>query len=286
MPERTVARRGLRLLGDGILRMHAIPSAGTGPENSELLLRLSCTHGATMDVATTLAKHPTSFYVGVTSGSSDVYATVYARSREQREALIGQALIGAPRVRYATAHTMLRLFTDSSQWQAGFLTAEQAAALRRPLIIGPKPALDALDHQLVRLLRRDGRATAVTLAEQVETSQTTLRRRVQRLIDAQVIRVHGTIDLALLGVPVETVIWLSIHASALEAAGKQLAQHGAVRFATATTGPSNLVAIAAFADLGALYAFLTGTVGALPGLLGSEVTPIVRILKRGGGLRP
>lgn len=282
VPERTVARRGLRLLGDKTLRMHAVPSTSTSPQDAELLVRLVCDHGTTLDVAMTLARNPNAYYVGVTSGSSDVYVTVYARGRGQTGALAEQ-LIGARGVRHATAHTMLRLFTDASQWQAGALTDEQATRLRRPLIVGRKPSLDALDHELMRLLGQDARASAATLSAQLSASHTTVRRRLQSLFDTQVIRAQATIDLALLGMPVETVIWLDIHASRLEDAGKQLAREPAVRFAIATTGPSNLVAMAAFADLDALYTFLTGTVGALPGLLGSGVTPIVRVIKRGGG---
>ncbi|MCC5479185.1 Lrp/AsnC ligand binding domain-containing protein [Streptomyces sp. JA03] len=57
-------------------------------------------------------------------------------------------------------------------------------------------------------------------------------------------------------------------------------------FASATTGPANLLAAVAAADLNALYHFMSDIIGALTHISTIEVTPILSGVKRTGLVRP
>ena len=59
--------------------------------------------------------------------------------------------------------------------------------------------LDDTDRQLIEALQRDGRASYADLAELVTLSPAATRLRVQRLLDAGVVKVVGVTDPLALG---------------------------------------------------------------------------------------
>lgn len=58
-------------------------------------------------------------------------------------------------------------------------------------VAGPEVVLDAIDHALIAALEVDGRATYEALAQAAETSVSTARERVSRLLRARVIRISA-----------------------------------------------------------------------------------------------
>ncbi|SEQ72146.1 Lrp/AsnC family transcriptional regulator [Microlunatus flavus] len=57
-----------------------------------------------------------------------------------------------------------------------------------------RPVLDEVARRLVEMLQRDGRQSYASLAAAVGLSETTVRQRVQRLVDAGVIQVVAVTD--------------------------------------------------------------------------------------------
>ena len=79
---------------------------------------------------------------------------------------------------------------------------------------------------------------------------------------------HFEIDLdnRAFGMNVQAMLWLSVEPGRLDETGRALASHREIPFAAATTGPTNLLASAAFRDTRHLYQYLTGELAALPGV--------------------
>ena len=98
-------------------------------------------------------------------------------------------------------------------------------------------------------------------------------------------RLATEVDLALLGVQAEALLWIAVRPGALEETAQTLTTHPHVRFAAATTGSSNLLIALAATDLDALYTFLTGTIGPLEQITAVETTPLLATAKRTGLLR-
>jgi Lrp/AsnC family transcriptional regulator for asnA, asnC and gidA len=70
--------------------------------------------------------------------------------------------------------------------------------------------LDATDKQILRLLQADGRVSYADLGPAVGLSAPAARARVQRLLDAEVVRVVGVTDPIALGLP--TMAMLGVRA--------------------------------------------------------------------------
>jgi DNA-binding Lrp family transcriptional regulator len=112
-----------------------------------------------------------------------------------------------------------------------------------------------------------------------------VRRRLEVLLSAHVVRLACEVDLSLLGIASEALLWMTAGPGSLEAAATALSRHPQVRFTAATTGAANLLAAVAAEDLNGLYNFLTKTVGSLGDIRGLEVTPILSSVKRTGRIR-
>ncbi|WP_247204679.1 Lrp/AsnC family transcriptional regulator [Streptomyces sp. AgN23] len=142
------------------------------------------------------------------------------------------------------------------------------------------------DEALIDALVEDSRMTYGELAHRTGRTPRAVRRRLDALVETHGVRLATEVDLALLGVHAEALLWITADPGALEETGQILSRHPQVRFTAATTGSSSLLVAVAATDLSALYVFLTGTVGALPHISGIEVAPILSGVKRTGLVRP
>jgi hypothetical protein len=91
-------------------------------------------------------------------------------------------------------------------------------------------------------------------------------------------------DARLFGYPCEAVLWLTVLPAELIAVADAFATHPEIAYAAATTGPAGVVAVAVCRDPDGLFDYLVTRLGALPGVLGVDIAPINRYLKRAGPL--
>lgn len=173
-----------------------------------------------------------------------------------------------------TSHVLLRVFPATFDWSGGLLTPTELTSLRTDLPEAPaRPTLQPVDRLLITALIDDGRASYTDLATRADTTALTARRRQEALVGGQVLRLATEVDLARLGIRTEALLWITVAPGGLEGTGQVLSSHPQVRFASAVTGPANLLMAVAAVDLNALYHFMSDTLGALEYISTVEVTP-------------
>jgi len=285
--ERTVVRRAAPLFGDGTLRATAVRNPVHFPDLIPLALRIRCKPNRISAVAATLARRPDTIWVDVLGGGDEICTILFLDSPDARNNLLLRDLPATPAVQSWTSHVLLRVFPAAFDWSGGLLTETELAALRPDMpTAAARPALQPVDHQLITALIEDGRASYTELAHRADTTALTARRRLEALVAGQVLRLATEVDLARLGIRTEALLWITVAPGGLEETGRQLSHHPQVRFASATTGPANLLVAVAAADLDALYVFLSETIGALEHVTTIDVTPILMGVKRTGLVRP
>jgi DNA-binding Lrp family transcriptional regulator len=285
--ERTVVRRAAPLFGDGTLRATAVRNPVHFPELIPLALRIRCRPNRISAIAATLARRPDTIWVDVLGGGDEICTILFLDGPDARNNLLLRDLPATPAVQSWTSHVLLRVFPAAFDWSGGLLTQTELTSLRPDLSAAPtRPVLQPLDHQLITALIEDGRARYTDLARRANTTALTARRRVEALVNGQVLRLATEVDLARLGVRTEALLWITVAPGGLEETGQQLSRHPQVRFASATTGSANLLVAVAATDLDALYRFLSETIGALEHITTLEVTPILTGVKRTGLVRP
>ncbi|MFE7311623.1 Lrp/AsnC family transcriptional regulator [Streptomyces sp. NPDC057555] len=282
----TVQRRYARLRSSSSLRVlgRTYPEA-VGDE--QWFLRLKCAPGATDDVASALARHEETDWIHLTSGGTEIVCTT--RNPEDVESALLRNLPRTPRVTSLVAQCLLHTYYGGPQNpmvdKTSPLSTRQIEQLRFPTA-SPAPAtLTRTDQALLKVLHVDGRAENQELARAAGCSASTAHRRVTELRRHGVLYFDLDYDPRLVNRSKAVMLWASVAPRALEDAGRALAEHKEVSFATSTTGPTNLYAALTSPNSRSLHTYLTGPLAALPGLTHVETAPVTRTVKSAGTLR-
>lgn len=291
--DQTVVRRYRRLRTTGLVRVVGLP-LGSRVGLFESWLRVQCAPDAALPVAEALARRPDIAWVTLNSGGTEVHCMTRARTRKDRDVLLLEKLPRTRRVTGISAHTILRKFFGGPDSWAGLdvLRPDQIAALARPPAApGPERdlpdvpyVLDAAELALLAVLGRDGRAGYPELARATGLSESTARRRLERLRDAGAVFFDVEFVPVLFGYEAEATLVLTVPPARLAQVGAALAGHREVAFAAAVTGAASLMAVVVCRDTDALYTYLTERIGAVDGVGHVEVIPALRSVKRAGML--
>jgi DNA-binding Lrp family transcriptional regulator len=284
LSERTVTRRAAPLYADGTLRATAVLNPAHLPDVIPLALRIDCRPTKIQQVARALSRRPDTTWVDVLGSGDEISAIFFLEGAEARNHLLLRDLPATDAVRSWSAFTLLRVFPSAFRWTAGLLTPEETARLTPPAPIQP-PTLSTIDQELIRALIEDGRATYTELAQRADTTPLTARRRLNAIVRGGIVRLATEVDLALLGIHAEALLWITVQPGSLEETAQILSNHPQVRFTAATTGSANLLIAVAATDLNALYTFLTSTIGPLSAVTRVEITPLLATAKRTGLIR-
>lgn len=285
--DQTVVRRYRRLRTGGLIRVVGLPM-GRRVGHFESWLRVQCAPDASLAVAEALARRPDIAWVKIASGGTEVNCLTRARTRKDRDVLLLDKLPRTRRVTGVSAQTILRVFIGGPEKWLGLnvLRPDQAEALEQPRETPPyeRHALDEAELALLSVLGQDGRAGYPELARASGLSESTARRRLERLRELGTLYFDVEIVPAVLGFETEVTMMLTVPPARLAEVGAALAAHPEVPFAAAVTGASNLMAAVVCRDTDALYTYLTERIGAVPGIHQVEVIPTLRNIKRAGML--
>ncbi len=297
VPSRTVARRYRLLAEHAALRVVGRVD-GSRAGWVSWYLRIRCVPGAAEAVAGALARQPDSSWVVLTSGGTEIVCGLQARTAAQRDTLLLEGLAGSRRVASLTAHQLLhdysrpawaQLTRELSEAERERLRPARAAGPTGPTApTGPTGAasLDAEDELLLDLLAADGRATNASLAAATGWHESTVRRRIRELRDGGILRFDIDIDTRGYGGAVGAMLWITVEPAHLDAAGRAMSGHPEVPFVAATTGPTSLMATVVCEDTTHLHGYLTQRLAAVRGVRGADTSPMIRIIKRAGPVRP
>ena len=286
LSERTVVRRAAPLLQDGTLRPTAVRNPALFPRIVPMALRIRCRPSRIKAIAAGLARRTDTIWVDILGGGNEISSVLFLDGPQARNSLLLRDLPATADVLSWDAHDLLRVFPAGFTWSGGLLTTEQFDAMSSyahdPV---DAPEIQPFDEALIDQLTINARAGYSELATLLDTSASTVRRRLELLLSAHLVRLACEVDLGLLGIASEALLWIATGPGSLEAVGNALSRHPQVRFTAATTGAANLLVAVAAEDLNGLYAFLTKTVGSLDDVRGLEVTPILNSAKRTGRIR-
>ncbi|MEV6577893.1 AsnC family transcriptional regulator [Streptomyces sp. NPDC051582] len=291
--DQTVVRRYRRLRTSGLLRVIGLP-LGSRVGLFESWLRVQCAPDAALAVAGALARRSDISWVKLGSGGTEINCLTKARTRQDRDGLLLDKLPRTRRVTGVIAHTILRVYIGGPSGWCGLdvLRPEQVEALgsapaRPPVVHGREQeryALDEAEHALLAVLAQDGRAGYPELARASGLSESTARRRLDRLRELRALYFDLELVPSTLGFDAEATLLLTAAPARLAEAGAALAGHPEVPFAAAVTGTANLMAAVVCRDTDELYTYMTERIGAVPGIQHVEVIPTLRNIKRAGML--
>jgi Lrp/AsnC family transcriptional regulator for asnA, asnC and gidA len=138
---------------------------------------------------------------------------------------------------------------------------------------------DDLDRDIIRALQQDGRRSNVEIARALGVAESTVRKRIDRLLQNGTVRIVGIPSLSALDLSVQVQIYLQVEPACTDPIANQMAGLPQVQSVTYTTGEYTLVVQAVFADNDALRHFLSAEVAALTGVLRTTTAHILQQVK-------
>ena len=144
-----------------------------------------------------------------------------------------------------------------------------------PLEVVP---LDEVDQDIINLLKEDGRKAFTDIAKQLSLPESTVRYRVQRLLQSSVMQIRAQLNPRKLGVPHIVTMRINVACDRIDVVADFLSTLPEVQFVAIVTGHYNIIMDACFGtheDLLALF----NQIQRVPGIIHYDSCTVLKLLK-------
>ncbi|HJW74909.1 MAG TPA: Lrp/AsnC family transcriptional regulator [Thermoleophilia bacterium] len=138
------------------------------------------------------------------------------------------------------------------------------------------PSLDAVDRTIIDLLQEDGRRSNAGIARVVGVSQSTVKKRIDRLVERGIMRVLAVVDPSAAGHGQHLFVGMNVKPGSASAVGDTLAAMHEVAFLAYLVGRYDILIEVFAADTDALLEFLTERIAAIEDVVSVETFSVLR----------
>jgi Lrp/AsnC family transcriptional regulator for asnA, asnC and gidA len=140
--------------------------------------------------------------------------------------------------------------------------------------------LSDVDYQIISLLQEDGRMPTVEIARRTGVSEGTVRRRLAKLIQDEVLRITAVVSSSKVGFPFKVRFALMIEIDKYNEIAQALYQMEQIRFAHLVSGSHDILAEAWFRTMDELVDFIINDLANIPGIHQFETFYVQKEIKR------
>jgi len=142
-----------------------------------------------------------------------------------------------------------------------------------------KFTLDDLDYNIIRALHKNARAAASEIARETGANERTIRKRIDRLIEAKVFRLTAILDPSAFGYITAADILLEADPALEEQIVQRLFAMPEITYVAFGQGSQEISIEARFKDNDEMREFLRKTLPSIPGVTVSRYALVPRILR-------
>lgn len=238
----TAARRWDRLVSEGIAWITAYGAPAMWEHNCLAFVEVDCVAASTGGVAAAIAADPYAASVEYTVGGANLFVTTAISDLRALSVYVRDRVSMLDGVIATRVHVATRIYTEASRWHLRSLTEKQRARLAQDVA---KPSSEGIlreeDQPLLVALGVDGRKSNAQLAADLGVSASTIRRRLQRMISADVVRFRCDVANLYTEWPVLVSYQAVCSPSQIDVVGHALALVPEVRVCVAALGASNIL---------------------------------------------
>jgi len=268
----TIADRLERLQQEKIIRFLTLIDPLAIGHTKQVLVAINAPPSRIDSVARRLADIREVYHVSIHTGRYDIFASVSLPEAVDLWDFVISSL--APIKDITRAETMVSL--KVAKFSLSLLANRSIAAGRsEPLQRG----LDGLDYRLLGQLRASPRSAYTSLAASAGCSKATARRRIERLIDDQVLQVIAVADPIRLGYSIRANIGLGVRPGMIDQAASALAASPDTHHVVITTGSFDLLFTTFLKTQEDLSRFVREYLGTVPGVVSHEVMVLMKVTK-------
>lgn len=142
------------------------------------------------------------------------------------------------------------------------------------------PQLDEIDVGIIEYLHKDARAPAKVIAETLNVPESTIRNRMARLVDSNVIEFVALTNPLHLGHSVWVMMEIEVVTRRIRQAARELTAIPEMYFVYITTGSFDIFAGATFSDNTEFVDFVTNRLSKVDGIVRVNTRTILEVHKR------
>jgi Lrp/AsnC family transcriptional regulator for asnA, asnC and gidA len=142
------------------------------------------------------------------------------------------------------------------------------------------------DRAILAFLQRDGRKPFTEIAQSMGISEGTVRNRLARLLEEQVVQIVGLVDPYQLGFDAPAVIGVSLQPLYLDPAAAEIAAFPEVSYLIMVSGEYDLMVEVMCRNREALASFLNHKLRKVQGVIRTQTFLILHTFKMAYGARP
>lgn len=266
IPEKTARRRVHDLVEDGVIHITTVSYPSLLGFGMIAMVGITVDPTAQVkDVVSSFAELQAVDYAVITTGRYHALLEVLCRDRDELLRFVNEEIPRSAGVRSAEVLPYLDLYYQEPAWDAA-QAKPKSAARAEPC------AMDAVDHEIMRVLHSNGRAPFALVGQQVGLSESQVRKRVARLVDGQTMRITAIVNPRRLSF--DTVVWVAIKAKserALSELADELTRIPSITYVAITAGRFDLMAEAVCRTTADVMRLLDHEVRKLDGIADTEV---------------
>jgi len=268
----TIADRLERLQQEKVIRFLTLVDPRAIGHTKQVLVAINAPPSQIDSVARRLADIREVYHVSIHTGRYDIFASVSLPDAVDLWGFVSTSL--APIKDITRAETMVSL--KVAKFSLSLLANRSISAGGS----GPlQRSLDDLDYRLLGQLRANPRSAFTSLAASAGCSKATARRRIERLIDDEVLQVIAVADPIRLGYSIRANIGLGVRPGMIDQAASALAASPDTHHIVITTGSFDLLCTTFLKTQEDLSRFVREYLGTVPGVVSHEVMILMKVTK-------
>jgi Lrp/AsnC family transcriptional regulator for asnA, asnC and gidA len=143
----------------------------------------------------------------------------------------------------------------------------------------PAPVIDDTDREILRVLQVDGRTSNTEIARRLGVTETTVRKRLAALLEADLVQIVAVPTPRLAGLTVSAIMGISVQLKSLQKVADALIVRPEVRYCGVSAGRYDLILEAFFTDHEHVVRFSKDVLGPMEGITDVETSLILKIEK-------
>ena len=267
----TIRKKMDRLIGEKIIEVTAIAGHyGFKYPRTVAMVGINARLNDVRAVAQSLASHGNVQMVSICAGRYDIIVWVAFRDRSSFSSFLIDELGKYPGVSSTESILNLKFHKESFAYGGvGHNLCEQGKQSRETARV--KPTLDQRDLTIIKELQANGRQSISNLAHKLSITRPTVRKKLQRLLDMQIIAVVAFAPPDVFGYEVRAVLGLSVHANHVESVAEKVSSYTNVSVVIICTGRYDILAWAAFKSNQDLSTFVLDELGTDQDITGTDI---------------
>jgi DNA-binding Lrp family transcriptional regulator len=266
----TVANKINNLVDNDVIGFVCLPDPLALGYEFAVYLAINAQPAQLNNVANRLATSPQIFSTWLCTGRFNIGAFALFRKRRELSDFISNEL-GTIDGLYVETLGLLEIVKAVAR----FLSDEKESQY----LEGPRHNPDELDLKLIRELQSDARQKPNSLAKKLGTNETTVLRRIQRLVNERVILIRVGINPSVVGYEGSAYLGMKCDPAKIREVADAVASYKQVGYVAVCAGRYDILTFVWYKKMSDLRRFITVELGAIPGLREIEISLISKFIK-------